>query len=158
MIHSQLFCVCVYLNWERCSSGSILQWMSVVSPTSRIACKSIRLRRGRFAYKSFRLQVDSPTSRSFRLQTEFVPPTRSESIHLHSSVFAYTWFEISCEDRWTSLHAGSRRSARVVFDLSRCDAQPTELWATHSKPHFGSSQCVAFRSLTLCPTLWKWSM
>ena len=45
----------------------------------------------RFAYKSFRLQVDSPTSRSFRLQTEVLSPTRSESIRLHSSRFAYTY-------------------------------------------------------------------
>ena len=45
----------------------------------------------RFAYKSFRLQVDSPTSRSFRLHDQVVSPTRSESIRLHLSRFAYTY-------------------------------------------------------------------
>ena len=45
----------------------------------------------RFAYKSFRLQVDSPTSRSFRLHDQVVSPTRSESIRLHQSRFAYTY-------------------------------------------------------------------
>ena len=41
--------------------------------------------------QSFRLQVDSPTSRSFRLHDQVVSPTRSESIRLHSSRFAYTY-------------------------------------------------------------------
>lgn len=45
---------------------------------------------GKYECQSFRLQVDSPTSRLFRMQTDVVSPTLSESIHLHSSCFAYT--------------------------------------------------------------------
>ena len=41
--------------------------------------------------QSFRLQVDSPTSRSFRLHDQVVSPTRSESIRVHSSRFAYSY-------------------------------------------------------------------
>ena len=53
--------------------------------------QSVSMDVSRFAYKSFRLQVDSPTSRSFRLHNQVVSPTRSESIRLHSSRFAYTY-------------------------------------------------------------------
>ena len=54
-------------------------WRRSRSPSSKRGCQS------------FRLQVDSPTSRSFRLHDQVVSPTRSESIRLHSSRFAYTY-------------------------------------------------------------------
>ena len=91
--------------------------MSVVSPTSRFAYKSIRLHQGRFAYrrKSFRLH---DLSRFAYIQV--FSPT------LCSKIF--------CQDRWTSLPIGKTASSLAVSLFELFSQQPT---STFLHPYFG---------------------
>ena len=67
-------------------------------------------------------------------------------------VFSPTLDSKYCEDRWKSLQGAEESYLTVAGAM----LNQLSYEATHSKPHFGSSQSVAFRSLTLCSTLWKW--